>query len=227
MIFAERCAILDISLILRRIQNMNNKQELPSEEYDSGSSIEKTIEQLDKDDPEYADKREKLINKLQELRKKLTNQHKQITKQRKELKQLLGNLHSQASQNPQDDKIQNLIADVELDRAFLTRASAEIVSLKGHWNNEMGKLQGSKNFNLPLDIKLISDTELKPLPSSELNRRKEQVKDTGKKKTSSAKTGSGRHGTSASLLAAKILQLRQTTAERTTAGSTKLRQHTR
>lgn len=226
MIFAENYAILDISLMPRRRQNMDDKQELPTEEYDNGSSIEKTIEQLDKDDPEYADKREKMINKLYELRKKLTEQHKQITKQRKELKQLLKNLHSQASQNPKDDKIQNLIADIELDRAFLTRASAEIISLKGNWNNEMGKLAGSKNFNLPLDIKLISDTELKPLPSSELNRKKEQVKENGKKKASSP-ANSGKHRTSASLTAAKILQLRQTTAERTTAGSTKLRQHTR
>lgn len=206
---------------------MSDEQELSSEEYDSGSSIEKTIEQLDKDDPEYAAKREKLINKLQDLHKKLTDQHKQITKQRKELKQLLGNLRSKAVKNPQDEKIQGLIADVEMDRAFLTRASAEIVSLKGNWNNEMGKLQGSKNFNFPMDIKLVSDTELKPLPSSELNRKKEQVKDVNKKKTSSGVAGSKKHGAAASLLAARILQLRQTTAERTTAGGIKTRQHTR
>lgn len=226
MIFTQTYVILGIRLMPCGRYNMAEK-EIPTEEYDNGSSLEKTIEQLDKDDPQYADKREKMIEKLNDLRKKLAKQHKQITKQRKELGQMLGNLRAKASQNPEDDKLKQLIADAEYDKAFLTRATAEIISLKGNWNNEMSRLTGSKNFNLPLDVKAVTDTQLKPLPSSEFNRKKEQTKEAVKKKPAKEGAISRKHGASASLLAARILQLRQTTAERTTPHTTKVRQHTR
>lgn len=143
------------------------------EEYDDGSSLEKNFEFLDKDNPEYASQRESLIEKMRLQKKELEKLHKQITVQRKELKAIMSGLRKQAAAAPQDESIQDLIAETRQDQEFLTRAFAEVASCKGRWNIDRAKLQASKDFNTPLDINVITEARLKPLPSSEITHKKE------------------------------------------------------
>lgn len=58
------------------------------ESVDDGSSLQKRIEHLDKDDPNYASKRDKLLARLDELKKELNKMRRQIKKQQKKPEKL-------------------------------------------------------------------------------------------------------------------------------------------
>lgn len=147
------------------------------EEKDNGSSLEKQIEELDKNDPLYAEKREKLIVRLVEFKKALTEMHKKIKMQRQATSAALKILHQQQQQNPQDERLQQLVGEIEADKAFLTRAVAEMVSVKGNLLEEMGRLNSSREFNQPIETKIVTDVSLKPLPSSEVKQKNEQARE--------------------------------------------------
>lgn len=163
----------------------------PTEEYDDGSSLEKNFEYLDKNSPEYASRRESLIEKMRLQKKDLETLDKKIKAQRTELKNLMAELQNQAATLPQDENIKQLIAETRQDQEFLTRALAEVSSCKGRWNIDRAKLQASKDFNTPLDLKIITDVNLKPLPSSEITRKKEAERQIGKDNTTAAKRSRG------------------------------------
>lgn len=148
-----------------------------NEKPDDETSLEKEIERLDKDDPEYAAKRDRLTEKLTQFRKELIKTHKKIKKQRIENQAALNLLQRQAEADPQNKDLQLLLKKTQEDRNFLILASAEIVSIKGNLETEMKRLQGSKDFNVPLDIKAVTGVRLKPLPSERQNRRREQTRE--------------------------------------------------
>lgn len=191
-----------------------------AEETDEGTSLEKEIERLDKDDPEYAAKREKLTERLREFKTELDKTHKKIRKQQQETHAALKLLRRQARENPRNEELQHLLAGAELDKSFLTRAVAEIVSAKGNLQQEMGRLKSSHDFKQPLDIKIVTDIKVRPLPSSHTSERREQTR-------SAVKTATIQRRNQRMPLGKKILMLRQTTAERTTASRTPPKQNTR
>lgn len=197
------------------------EQEKPQEqEVDEGTSLEKAIEKLDKDDPEYDAKRQNLTERLQEFRKELDKTHKKIKKQQQETFAALKLLRRQAEANPQNADLQHLVAATELDKAFLTRAVAEVVSARGNLEQEMKRLKSSQEFKQPLDLKILTDLKVRPLPSSRIGQRHQQTQ-------KAVKSAHANRLRSQMSLGRKILMLRQSTAERTTASRGTQRQHTR
>lgn len=197
------------------------EQEKPQEqEVDEGTSLEKAIEKLDKDDPEYDAKRQNLTERLQEFRKELDKTHKKIKKQQQETFAALKLLRRQAEANPQNADLQHLVAATELDKAFLTRAVAEVVSARGNLEQEMKRLKSSQEFKQPLDLKILTDLKVRPLPSSRIGQRRQQTQ-------KAVKSAHANRLRSQMSLGRKILMLRQSTAERTTASRGTQRQYTR
>ena len=190
-------------------EKKNNIDEKPDDE----TSLEKEIEQLDKDDPEYAAKRDRLTEKLTQFRRELSKTHKKIKKQRIENQAAINILQRQAKADPQNKDLQLLLEKSREDRNFLILASAEIVSVKGNLETEMKRLQGSRDFNVPLDIKAVTGARVKPLPSERQNRRREQTREAVK----SVQKNVQRRRQKEIPLGRKIQMLRQTLPERTAA----------
>ena len=86
-------------------EKKNNIDEKPDDE----TSLEKEIEQLDKDDPEYAAKRDRLTEKLTQFRRELSKTHKKIKKQRIENQAAINILLRQAKADPQNKDLQQLL----------------------------------------------------------------------------------------------------------------------
>ncbi len=180
------------------------------EKPDDETSLEKEIEQLDKDDPKYAAKRDELTKKLALFREELNKTHEKIKKQRIENQAAINILQRQAKSDPQNKDLHLLLKKAEEDKNFLILASAEIVSVKGDLKKEMKRLQSSKDFNVPLDINAITGARVKPLPSERHNRRQNQTREAVKDGRKDAQNGR-QEGAS---LGRKIQGLRQTMPER-------------
>ncbi len=176
-----------------------NENKREKEDVDEGTSLEKEIENLNKDDPLYDTKRDKLMEQLQIFRKKFEKKQLQIKQQQQEISETFIVLRDQVSANPENIELKNLLKIVQLDKKFLDRAIVEMVSIKGNIDSEFKRLDASKKFNQPIDIKIITDIDLKPLPSSRIKEKGLEIKNNNPSK----KTKPIGH---------KLAQLRSTTA---------------
>ena len=166
-----------------------NENKREKEDVDEGTSLEKEIENLNKDDPLYDAKRDKLMEQLQIFRKKFEKKQLQIKQQQQEISETFIVLRDQVSANPENIELKNLLKIVQLDKKFLDRAIVE---------------DASKKFNQPIDIKIITDIDLKPLPSSRIKETKEK----GLKIKNNSSTQQNKP------IGRKLAQLRLTTAPR-------------
>ena len=165
----------------------NDDTQKLDESSDDGSSLEKSIEHLNKDDPNYEAKRDKLLNRLTAFRKELDNTRLQIKKQQKETRETLSSLRQKASQNPQDENLSLLVDKTKEDSLFLTRAAVELVSAKGNLQQDVNRLTSSKTFHQPVDMSILTQVQIKPLPSSQISKKKGKSKETPHQKSSSEK----------------------------------------
>lgn len=181
-----------------------NDDKLENKELDDGSSLEKKIENLDKDDPKYDAKRSELIEHLQFFKNNFEKRRRKIKQQQQEISETFMALRTQARVDPNNEELQNLLNTVQLDKKFLDRAIVEMVSIKGNIDSEFKRLDASKNFNQPIDIKIITDIDLKPLPSNRIKETKEK----GLKIKNNSSTQQNKP------IGRKLAQLRLTTALR-------------
>ena len=181
-----------------------NENKREKEDVDEGTSLEKEIENLNKDDPLYDAKRDKLMEQLQIFRKKFEKKQLQIKQQQQEISETFIVLRDQVSANPENIELKNLLKIVQLDKKFLDRAIVEMVSIKGNIDSEFKRLDASKKFNQPIDIKIITDIDLKHLPSSRIKETKEK----GLKIKNNSSTQQNKP------IGRKLAQLRLTTAPR-------------
>ncbi len=181
-----------------------NDDKLENKELDDGSSLEKKIENLDKDDPKYDAKRSELIEHLQFFKNNFEKRRRKIKQQQQEISETFMALRTQARVDPNNEELQNLLNTVQLDKKFLDRAIVEMVSIKGNIDSEFKRLDASKNFNQPIDIKIITDIDLKPLPSNRIKETKEK----GLKIKNNSSTQQNKP------IGRKLAQLRLTTAPR-------------
>lgn len=181
-----------------------NDDKLENKELDDGSSLEKKIENLDKDDPKYDAKRSELIKHLQFFKNNFEKRRRKIKQQQQEISETFMALRTQARVDPNNEELQNLLNTVQLDKKFLDRAIVEMVSIKGNIDSEFKRLDASKNFNQPIDIKIITDIDLKPLPSNRIKETKEK----GLKIKNNSSTQQNKP------IGRKLAQLRLTTAPR-------------
>ncbi len=165
----------------------NDDTQKLDESSDDGSSLEKSIERLNKDDPNYEAKRDKLLNRLIVFRKELDNTRLQIKKQQKEIRETLSSLRQKAAQNPQDENLSLLVDKTKEDSLFLTRAAVELVSAKGNLQQDVNRLTSSKTFHQPVDMNILTQVQIKPLPSAQISKKKEKSKESNKKTSSSKK----------------------------------------
>ena len=186
-------------------------QQTNIEDIDEGSSLNKKIEELDKNDLQYQSKREQLLGMLTELEKQLKKMQTQIKKQQAEVNAARKLLIGYAKENPDNEEINELLNKVSADNKFLTRAVAEIIAVRGYNKNELLRLKSSQEFHEPLSAQIITDVKIKPLPSSKTNQRKEQIKEAGNKKNPKKKKKEPMS------LGQKILALRTSLPNRTTA----------
>lgn len=157
------------------------------EESDDGSSLEKDIEHLNKDDPDYDLKRDTLLSRLALLKKELGKTRRQIKKQQKETREILSALRRRASKHPQDDNLALLINETKEDNRFLTRAAVELFSAEGNLQKDLKRLTSSKTFHEPVDMNILTKIKVKPLPSSQISKNKEKSKELPRKISSSEK----------------------------------------
>ncbi len=153
------------------------------EENEKNSSLEIELEKLDKNDPEYEGKREKLYERLKELRKDLQRIAKELRKQQKETYQTLKILKGELTLNPDDKRLQNLMDMVTEDNMFLTRAAAEIVAIRGTIKDDLDNIKAQKTFNMPTNLQTITSVKVKPLPSELVEERAEKSKDLPKRRS--------------------------------------------
>ena len=168
---------------------MAEKRPPIDEKPDDETSLEKEIEQMDKDKLEYVAKRDELSKKLALFREELDKTHEKIKKQRIENQAAINILQRQARSDPRNKDLHLLLEKAKEDKNFLILASAEIVSVKGDLKKEMNRLQSSKDFNVPLDINAITVARVKPLPSERHNRRQEQTTEAVKDGQKNARNG--------------------------------------
>ena len=183
------------------------------QENEETTSLNKKIEELDKTDPEYAQKRDLLMESLQKLERELQKMKKKLKKQQEEMRIATKVLREYIKKDPENKELATLLNDTSKDCKFLTRAMAEIISVRGNTKNEINRLKGSQEFKLPLDVKAVTAVELKPLPSSRTEKRKEQINNQTKKKQPSLRQK----------IAALRMSLPQTTSRQTTTDRTRTR----
>ena len=157
------------------------------EESDDGSSLEKDIEHLNKDDPDYDIRRDTLLSRLALLKKELDKTRHQIKKQQKETRETLSVLRRRALKDPQDDNLALLINETKEDNLFLTRAAVELFSAEGNLQKDLKRLASSKTFHEPVDMNILTKIKVKPLPSSQISKNKEKSKELPRKISSSEK----------------------------------------
>ncbi len=151
----------------------SEKQEV---EKDEGSSLEKRIEHLSKDDPEYELKRDKLLELLSIRKKDFKLLHEKTKKQQKELLNTLKVLHMEQEKNPNDPELMNLIETVKLDTQFIIRARMEAFAHNNEINDKSKVLDASKSFNIATDLQVPTELKLKPLPSEQVETTKGKAK---------------------------------------------------
>lgn len=157
------------------------------EESDDGSSLEKDIEHLNKDDPDYDIRRDMLLSRLALLKKELDKTRRQIKKQQKETRETLSALRRRALKDPQNDSLTLLINETKEDNLFLTRAAVELFSAEGNLQKDLKRLTSSKTFHEPMDMNILTKIKVKPLPSSQISKNKEKSKELPRKISSSEK----------------------------------------
>ena len=133
--------------------------------FDDGSSLEKRIESLNKNDPNYAQKFDLLYTRLKEFKKRLEKIDKEVSRQLAVVKRNYKELKEIYDKRPFDKDLANAVNSVALDAEFLRRAKLELFSLKGDYNNSMERVSASKEFNQPVDVKVVTEVNVKPLPS--------------------------------------------------------------
>ena len=170
-------------------------------EDDENTSINKKIEELDKNDPNYNAKRNHLIEQLKITEKQMLKLQKSLRKQQNEARIAIKFLSDYA---PINKDIKQMMEKIAEDKIFITRALAETIAARGSNKNELLRLKSSQEFNQPIDAKIITDIDLRPLPSSKPNRKKERLKENIKNNQNSKKPLT---------LAQRILDLRSPTSK--------------
>lgn len=164
---------------------MDEQYDMMSEEADDKSSLNKKIEELDKADPRYDDKRNTLMEHLQKFEQNLKKMRKEIKKQQEETRIATKFLRGHAEKDPKNKKLQELLEATITDSKFLTRAVVEMISIEGSIKKEINRIRSSQEFKQPLDLRVVTEVELKPLPSSNLETRKDKIDKITKKRTPS------------------------------------------
>ena len=161
------------------------------EEKDDGSSLEKRIEELDKEDPNYDTKRDELLRLITECKEQIKKLQDETRSQQKAVINTLKMLRSEQEKNPDNPELEKLVVATELDAQFLTRARIETFAHNQEINEKSKILSASKAVNTPaLDtIKIPTDIRLKPLPSNQVERKREKAKEVPNQKQRDQKVG--------------------------------------
>ena len=150
-------------------------------EDDEATSINKKIEKLDKSDPYYNIKRGNLIEQLTIVEKQMSKFQRILRKQQNDARVTIKMLKAYATKEPLNDELKELLGKITEDKQFITRAIAETIAIRGSNKDEFLRLKSSQAFNQPISATVITNIELKPLPSSEIDRKKEKIKETSTK----------------------------------------------
>lgn len=161
------------------------------EEKDDGSSLEKCIEELNKEDPNYDTKRDELLKLITECKEQIKKLQDETRSQQKAVVNTLKMLRSEQEKNPDNPELEKLVIATELDAQFLTRARIETFAHNQEINEKSKILSASKAFNTPaLDtIKVPTDIRLKPLPSDQVESKREKAKEVPNQKQRDQKVG--------------------------------------
>lgn len=161
------------------------------EEKDDGSSLEKCIEELNKEDPNYDTKRDELLKLITECKEQIKKLQDETRSQQKAVINTLKMLRLEQEKNPDNPELEKLVVATELDAQFLTRARIETFAHNQEINEKSKILSASKAFNTPaLDtIKVPTDIRLKPLPSDQVESKREKAKEVPNQKQRDQKIG--------------------------------------